>query len=137
MDGGLRILFKQRMAHAHWQSIETWGIASGVPDAEYCFPEGIQGWIEFKGTGTNSVVIRPAQIAWAERRARVGGRIWLAIRLKCPKGPKRSAQDALFLYPGEDMREVLKNGLRIAPRGYWNGGVRNWDWDAIERMLTA
>jgi hypothetical protein len=126
------------MPEAHWQAIETWAIAAGVPDTNYCFPGGIEGWIEFKQTKTNRIGnIKPAQIAWAERRTRVGGRIWLAVRKRCSAGPRRIAVDSLFLYRGSMARAVLLNGLSERPVAKWNGSPGCWDWTAIRGFLAG
>jgi hypothetical protein len=137
VDGGLRPLFAKRLPEAHWQAVETWAIASGVPDANYCFPGGIEGWIEFKLTKGDRVGIRPQQVAWVERRCRVGGRTWLIVRKKHGAGPRRIAVDTLFLYRGENMRAVLLNGLSERPAAKWDGGIAQWDWAEIKGFLRS
>lgn len=134
-DGGLRALFRQYMPEAHWQAVETWSTGSGVPDAEYCFPGGFQGWVEFKGTATTKVKIAPEQVAWLERRARAGGRAFLAVRHKALAGPRRKAVDALFLYRATEARGVLQQGLDAPSLGFWEGGPAVWDWHDIKCHL--
>ena len=66
-DGDLRTIFRIRFKNYQWSSVETAGTASGVPDSEFCTPNGVQGWIEFKQTHIHQVGIRPFQVAWLMR----------------------------------------------------------------------
>jgi hypothetical protein len=139
MDGELRAIFQKHLPLAHWQAIESALTGPGIPDAEYCFPGGVSGWLEFKRTRPGSpwtVDIRKEQVAWAERRLRKGGRIHLAVRQKHAPNRLRGALDALFLYRGADLRAVFQNGLKTPPLGLWHGGPARWDWAAIARELT-
>ena len=139
MDGGLRKLFREKFAEAHWNSIETGMTGLGIPDSEYCFPPlGLSGWVEFKLTRAIAVRIAPEQVAWAERRIRTGGRCWLAVRKQALAGPRRIAADALFLYWGTQVRDVLHNGLWVRPMGgTWEGGPAQWDWAKIKLGLIS
>lgn len=137
MDGGLRKLFREHFPEAHWNSVETGATGSGVPDAEYCFPCGGQGWVEFKLCVANVVNIQPEQVAWAERRARVHGKVFLAVRQKALQGPRRKAVDALYLYRGIQTRAVMLGGLATVPVARWTGGPARWDWDSIRRILIG
>lgn len=135
IDGGLRKLFRLHLPEAHWTSIETGGTGLGIPDSEYCFPGGRQGWVEFKQTSAIAVRVAPEQVAWAERRVRVGGRVALAVRCKTPASARRTVRDALFLYGGAQARAVLLNGLRTPPMGLWEGGPARWNWREIKDIL--
>jgi len=143
IDGSLRKIFRVKFAEAHWNSVETGMTGLGIPDSEYCFPpsrtglEGASGWVEFKLTHANKVRISPEQVAWAERRVRVGGRCWMAVRQTALAGPRRTARDALFLYWGTQVRAVLQNGLVERPWGRWEGGPARWNWVEIRQGLTA
>ena len=137
MDGGLRKLFREHFPEAQWTSVETGSTGAGVPDAEYCFPGGRQGWIEFKLCVANVVRIDPEQVAWAERRHRNGGPIFLAVRQKALQGPRRKAVDALHLYRGVQTRAVLLGGLATVPFARWDGGPARWDWDRIKQVLIG
>jgi hypothetical protein len=136
VDGGLRKLFREHFPEAQWTSVETGSTGAGVPDAEYCFPGGAQGWVEFKLATANVVRIDPEQVAWAERRSRNDGPVFLAVRQKALQGPRRKAVDALFLYRGIQTRAVMLGGLVTSPVGWWPGGPARWDWDAIRYILT-
>lgn len=139
-DGNLRNIFKDHFPKAHWQPVETWSTGQGVPDAEYCFPGGQTGWIENKCTTGWTVDFkkRETQIAWLERRSRVGGRCFVAIRRQVMAGPRRGlATDELWLFPGSAARQLHLNGLRVAQAlGCWDGGPARWSWDLIEKILT-
>jgi hypothetical protein len=137
VDAGLRKIFADNLRSAQWQSVETWSTGSGTPDAEYCFPGGFQGWVEYKRTAATAVRIASEQVAWAERRARMGGRIFLAVRKLCPAGPRRKPADELFLYLGRDIRKVYEEGLAVVPLDRWPGGPARWDWAQVQHYLTS
>jgi hypothetical protein len=129
-DGGLRSVFKERLSGATgWQftPIETGAIVSGVPDAEYCAPGGISGWIEFKYILSPKgmvVGLRPAQVSWIDRRSRVGGRAFIAIQRK----------DELYLYSGIGVKELKRHGLE-SQLGLLYHGKGKWDWETIRTLL--
>lgn len=136
-DGNLRTIFQKHLPEAHWQPVETL-VGRGIPDVEYCFPGGITGWIENKLTNGWTVDISPNQIAWAERRVRVGGRVFLAVRRQTNAGPRRgAATDELWLFNGSQSRQVSLTGLKapIQPIGCWPSGPSRWNWEAIRKIL--
>lgn len=124
-DGGLRSVFKEHLKSWQFTPIETGVIVSGVPDAEYCAPGGISGWIEFKVSKSNTIGLRPAQVSWIDRRARLGGRAFIAIQRK----------DELFLYSGIGVKELKRHGL-ASKLGLLYHGVGKWDWEEIRINLT-
>lgn len=131
-DGGLRQLFQTAMREAHWQAIETWSTGQGVPDAEYCFPGGIGGWVEFKKANGWSAGLRPEQVAWLERRARVGGRTFVAVRKQL------KSQDDLYVFAGIDVRQLHLLGLTgVKPLILTSGGPAKWDWPGVKKVITA
>jgi len=90
---------KDKFPQACWQRIET-SAGSGVPDLNYCFPDGREGWIELKGTNSISfkrtkgerlkgqlcrVSLRPAQLAWHLDRLAHQGKVFVL----CYLGNKR------------------------------------------------
>lgn len=129
MDGDLRILFRKNMPAGQWTTVETGGTAQGVPDSEFCFPLGAQGWVEHKKSDGWAVKIRPEQIGWILRRVRMGGRVFVAIRRK---------RDELWLVRGRDVEILLDGGLRAisAPLGVWSGGPGRWDWAEVQKLLV-
>lgn len=129
----MRAVFKEHLKSWQFTPIETGAIVSGVPDAEYCAPGGVSGWIEFKyistskGTAVNKAVgLRPAQVSWIDRRARLGGRAFIAIQRK----------DELFLYSGVGVKELKRHGL-ASQLGLLYHGAGKWDWEAIRDALTV
>lgn len=127
-DGGLASIFQRHVPEAHWQLVETAGTGRGVPDANYCL-RGAEGWIELKQVvGWRIPSLRPEQVAWAERRTRAGGRVFLAAR----KG------GAFWLWAGADARHVLDLGVReVPPLIHAAGGPAGWPWVRIMAVLAA
>lgn len=133
-DGNLRQIFKDHLPEAHWQPIETM-IGRGIPDVEYCFPGGLSGWIENKKTTGWAVEISSGQIAWLERRARAGGRCFVAVRRQ--GSARGQARDELWLFRGADARNLLLGGLKeTQPLGLYTGGPAKWSWPLIKGFLT-
>lgn len=137
-DGGLRKLFQDHLPEAQWQSVETWSTGQGVPDMEYCFKGGLSGWIENKKTEANAVGMRSEQIGWIERRVRMGGRAFVAVRRRFAGGARRVACDELWLFHGRDARALYLGGLTAAkPLLCCVNGPARWDWEAVKKVITA
>lgn len=145
-DGGVRQLLRDHLPTWHWTTVETGGTGRGVPDAEYCAPgppgtEGTCGWVEGKLTETTKVELRPEQVAWLLRRARVGGRVTVAVRQRYSAGPRRGpARDALWLLDGGQAPAIKVGGLSVdAPYylGHWDLKARDRArWDAVGAVLV-
>lgn len=134
-DGDLRILFRRHIV-GHWTPVETAGTVGGVPDHNFLVG-GAEGWIENKQTHAWAVGMRPLQVGWLDRRAREGGRAFVAVRRwKRPDGA-----DELWLIGAEGAKSLADSGLRgVAPpvlRGRWSGGPSSWDWSEVRRILCA
>lgn len=130
-DGDLRRIFRAHLPQAHWQAIETGSVGPGVPDSNYCFPGGFDGWIEFKVTTGWAVTLRPGQIGWLARRARAGGRVFVGVR------QLRAKEDVLWMALGSHASELKDKGLRGSPvLGRWTGGPSAWPWATIQTLLT-
>lgn len=126
-------MFQKHFPEVHWQPIETGGTGRGIPDTNYCFG-GIEGWVEFKLTSTWTTGLRPEQIAWLLRRARAGGRTFIAIRRKHSGGLRKGlAEDQLYLFPGTYARDLVLKGHR--PIG--DGGPARWPWAEIKSLLLS
>lgn len=139
-DGGLRKLFSDHLKQAHWQSVETWSTGKGVPDVNYCFPDGIEGWVECKKTETFRLDISPEQVSWAETRMRRGGRVFIGVRRQTTEGPRKGPPvDELWLFKGVAIRwltyQKMNNTMGLALR--CEGGPRNWDWAAVAKVLIS
>jgi hypothetical protein len=136
-DGGLHKLFAQYVPDSHWQRIETGGIARGVPDLNGC-RSGVEVWIENKLTTGWTVKVRPAQVGWLERRARAGGRCFVAVRQTSPGTSLR--RDDLWLLSPWAARPLI-DGARLSDldpahvHGHWGRPPARWDWSEISLIL--
>ncbi|SRR5712691_9338895 len=128
-DGSLRVEFRKHLREAQWTSIETGLTEGGVPDSHYIFAGGVEGWIEHKKAAANAVVFQPLQVGWLSRRARLGGRCFVAVR--------QTRTDDLYLFDGADAAAIQSGGLRGAsPLGRWGGGPSGWNWTQVREVLT-
>lgn len=128
IDGGLRPLFKKYLPMVDWAPVES-PMVMGIPDTNACY-RGVEFWIEFKQAEAYRVLITPHQVAWALRRTRHGGRVWIAVRQR---------QDNLVLMTGMHAAALEEEGLHMPTRnfaGVYTGGPRAWPWLDILRVLT-
>lgn len=134
-DGNLRVLFREYLPDGDWCSVETGGTASGVPDSNYCFPGGFEGWVEGKRTLGWVVGFQPAQVGWIMRRCRRGGRCFVAIH-RLNRG-----DDELYIVRGSDVEEFSRAGSSLRRfrkfLGPWRGGPRCWDWGGVRKIFTS
>ena len=142
IDGGLRSLFRANLPQFHWQSVETGLTGLGVPDSNFCAAGGIEGWVEYKQTDGWAVTLRPEQVGWLTRRARLGGRVWVAVRRCHTGGPRLGPPvDQLWLVPGRLAVAAATGGLRHpAVAGdalQWAGGPARWPWPVVGAALKA
>lgn len=134
-DGGLRALYRQKLPGIQWSPIETAAIVSGVPDCEGC-GEGVAFWVENKRASAFAVEVRVMQKAWHVRRALVGGRSFIAVRLMADAGPRKGeARDELWIYPGALAIELSERGLRLEPLLVEEGGPRRWSWQRVRSIF--
>lgn len=133
-DGGLRGIFRKQFPRWQWSSIESAGTVSGVPDSEFCAPGGIQGWIEFKQTHIKHVSIRPLQVSWIDRRSRLGGNVWIAVR-RTPVSQQEAGADELWLLEGNQVLALQKGGLDFVHGVMWMGGPSMWNFDEVRNIL--
>jgi hypothetical protein len=136
-DAGLRAIFRERLPQFDWCSIESGTTGRGIPDSNYC-ADGMEGWIEFKATPGWTCPLRPEQVGWLARRARYGGRVWIAVR---QRGTPRTPRDRLWLIPGDMAREAKAHGLEplLSHRRAWKweAGPSQWNWDSVATALTS
>jgi hypothetical protein len=124
-DGGTGPLLVKNLPRIHWQSVETWSTGRGVPDYNFCC-DGVEGWLELKKSSGWAVDMEPEQIAWAERRLRHGGRLFILVRRK---------EDELWLFHGSAARELKLRGLKeLSPMARWS---RPWPWEELGRLLLS
>jgi len=138
IDGALSIHFQKHLPHWHWMRVENSGIGRGVPDLNGCY-RATEVWLELKATEGWAVAIEPWQAAWAERRARAGGRVFFAVRRHCLAGPRRQRADDLYIYGAHQARELRAKGLKVVqPLGHWPGTQpAQWIWTEVEEILLA
>jgi len=76
------------------------------------------------------VRLRTEQIGWLRRRARLGGRCFVAVR---------RAGSELYLYSGADAGLLFKEGIRgsAVPLVRLEGGEAQWDWSVVRSVLTG
>jgi hypothetical protein len=136
-DGGLRPIFRERLHSWQWTSIETTTVP-GVPDSEYGAPGGATGWVEFKATTGWAIVFQPFQVAWIDRRARYGGRVFIAVRRR-PTARKHQGVDQLWIVPGFQAITLELSGLKAMGQETFmtEGGPAAWDWATVSRVLTG
>ena len=113
----------------HWNRIEN-RFGGGIPDVFLC-AEGVPFWVELKTTKTHRVNISSHQVSWHFAYHRAGGiSFFLVNPLSSPN---------LYLFGGEQGRELVVNGLRSGESGtvvpcQWSGA----DWSgAIDHMFGA
>jgi hypothetical protein len=128
-DGGLLQLFRKHLPEFHWQSVETWSTGQGVPDVNYCHAN-VEGWLELKRVTGWRITVSPEQIAWAERRARAGGRVFLACRRI--ESPQR-----FWLFRGIDARSIGSlQEPNPSPLVTAEGPPGSWPWPLISTWLS-
>jgi hypothetical protein len=141
IDGGLRAMFHKRLSTGDWQAIETGGTGRGIPDSNFCFPGGVEGWVEFKQTSGYKVKVWPEQVAWIERRLRKGGRVFVAVRRRCEAGVRREKVDILHVFRGAAIRGLAHDGLGESVERHriytGHGGPANWDWTSVQYALIS
>ena len=78
----------------------------GVPDVHVIW-DGLPFWIELKLTKANKIRLSPNQIAWNTKYCLNGGLSFFLVQ--------RLGEGSLFLFRGEDARELATNGLNTEP----------------------
>ena len=111
----------------------------GVPDSNGCF-EGREFWIEYKKTRNFTVDLKPLQIGWLTRRARHGGRVFVAVRRQ-QKTKRNGEIDELWLFNGAAAVTIKRRGLHIYENkirlGKWDGGPKQWHWEEVLEILRT
>ena len=124
-------MFRKHLIGVDWQAIESGTTGLGIPDLNGCVG-GVEFWIEMKATTSWRLRISPQQVGWAERRARSGGRVFLAARAI------GKARDDLWLYSGRVIRGLVTQRLDQVPcLGHWSCGPAHWDWGQVRTLLTV
>ena len=95
-----------------------------------------------KLTRTNRLpTLEPHQVAWAERRGRAGGRVFLAVRKKHEGGVRLGNPiDYLILFNASvSARIIMEQGMNMAKPLYASpaNGPKSWDWDEVKNILRG
>lgn len=120
----------------------------GTPDVNVCAEGGVETWVELKQTSGWVVGLRPAQVAWLDRRWRAGGRCLVLVRqtagrVGTPRGVRsvgEAPRDVLWAFSGGAAVALAKGGLRgegVLPLLTSGGGPRLWDWVGVAALLTG
>ena len=78
----------------------------GVPDIHVIW-DGLPFWIELKLTKANKIRLSPNQIAWNTKYCLNGGLSFILVQ--------RLGEGSLFLFRGDDARDLASKGLSIDP----------------------
>tara|TARA_R100000008_G_C3499385_1_gene122864 strand:+ start:92 stop:523 length:432 start_codon:yes stop_codon:yes gene_type:complete len=81
-------------------------IANGVPDVHIIWDK-LSFWIELKITKANKIKLSSNQIAWNTKYCLNGGLSFILVQ--------RLGEGSLFLFRGDDARELATNGLNTEP----------------------
>lgn len=112
-------LIKKNLKNVHLQRIETGGTGRGIPDVNGC-SDSIEFWAELKVVNSGKKIrLRPEQIGWLIQRSKHGGKTFIIVR---------APNSHIYLYKGEDAKEVLDEGLRKHPILTL---IKPYDWDSL------
>lgn len=79
--------------------------------------------------------MRPTQVSWLDRRHRLGGRCFVAVR------QMKDGEDKLFLFTGDAAKHLASTDLDHVPLSMvaaaYGGGPRGWDWEDLRTHLTG
>ena len=78
----------------------------GVPDVHVIW-NGLAFWIELKLTKANKIRLSPNQIAWNTKYSLINGLAYILVQ--------RVGEGSLFLFRGEDARQLAIDGLNTEP----------------------
>ena len=78
----------------------------GVPDVHVIW-NGLPFWIELKLTKANKIRLSPNQIAWNTKYSLNNGLAYILVQ--------RIGEGSLFLFRGEDARQLAIDGLTMEP----------------------
>jgi len=122
-----------------WTTIETGRAQAGVPDTNYLTRDGVEGWVECKATAANMVKFESEQIGWLHRRARYGGRAFVAVRKQHAGGRRLGLScDELHVVHCKWIMEFAAHGLahrRVIHVG--SDGPARWDWEQLRHILAT
>ena len=108
----------------------------GVPDVHVIW-NGLPFWIELKLTKANKIRLSPNQIAWNTKYSLNNGLAYILVQ--------RIGEGSLFLFRGEDARQLAIDGLNTEPiikvsgSGFGDifGAIRESGINHLESIIEA
>jgi len=82
--------------------------------------------VEFKKVEGWKITFEPLQPAWINKRSRLGGRVFVAVRRKLTE---------LYVIPGSEILRMIEVGVKGREPIKRIG--RSWDWEQVEKILTG
>jgi len=113
---------KRNLKKPLWQRIETGGTGRGIADV-FGVLEGHCCWVELKIARGNKVALSPEQVGWLIKFSRAGVRTFILVG---------TDKKTMYLFPGEEAREVLDSGLKHGPRLKLK---LPYDWELLQQTL--
>ena len=111
-------------------------IANGVPDVHIIWDK-LSFWIELKITKANKIKLSSNQIAWNTKYCLNGGLSFILVQ--------RLGEGSLFLFRGDDARQLAIDGLntepiiRVSGSGFGDifGAIRDSGIKHLETVIVA
>jgi len=113
---------KRNLKQPLWQRIETGGTGRGIPDV-FGVLEGHCCWVELKIARGNKVNLSAEQVGWLIKFSRAGLRTFILVGTN---------KKTMYLFLGEEAREVLDLGLKHEPRLKLK---LPYDWELLQKVL--
>jgi hypothetical protein len=152
-DGGLRRLFKQKLGPPEWfwETIETGGTSSGVPDSYFVRRAGVvphqndgrSCWCEWKWTDGLTPAFKPAQVRWHALHSDAGGRSLIGVR-QTGRARSGAARDRLWIVAGAAVVALAEQGVEAVPGKFLIyvtppevPGPEQWDWKTVADRLRS
>ena len=105
-EKNLSLRVKKNLPHDCYATRIENRMDGGVPDVHVIW-NGQPFWIELKLTKANKIRLSPNQIAWNTKYSLNNGLAYILVQ--------RVGEGSLFLFRGEDARELATNGLNTEP----------------------
>ena len=105
-EKNLWLKVKKNLPHDCYATLIENRMDGGVPDVHIIW-NGLAFWIELKLTKANKIILSPNQIAWNTKYSLNNGLAYILVQ--------RVGEGSLFLFRGDDARELATNGLNTEP----------------------
>jgi len=108
--------------------LESWALP-GVPDVMLCDEQGKFHFVELKATAGRAVDLRPHQVAWLHRHAKLKASVWVLVL----KVATKTKPQEVRLYPGSKASDLKLEGMAVEPLYL---GSEKTDWDTILGLIA-